>query len=189
MVTKEQLYSDARTYYNTHIQPHFMEPASNDSKVLAIRNTLQASRSNSNFNKPTDDRNYRNYRDNNNYNNYRNNNRNDNRNSNRNNYRDPRSHIASSSTNLWCDYHRRPGGRGTFDCKAKFMGAEYMLFQEQQRSQQQPPNYDPPLVYTTTTPEAHVNTKRVYKTTPPTSKLWIYEIACLNHDQRILVLL
>ena len=43
--TKEQLYSDARTYYNTHIQPHLTEPASNDSKVLAIRNTPQANRS------------------------------------------------------------------------------------------------------------------------------------------------
>src|SRR5881392_2421481 len=40
--TKEQLYSDARTYYNAHIQPYLMEPVSNDSKVLAIRNQPQA---------------------------------------------------------------------------------------------------------------------------------------------------
>ena len=36
--TKEQLYSDARTYYNAHIQPHLTDDTSNDSKVLAIRN-------------------------------------------------------------------------------------------------------------------------------------------------------
>ena len=33
-------------------------------------------------------------------------------------------------------------------------------------------------MYTTTTPEARVNTIRAYKTTAPTSKLWIYDTAC-----------
>ena len=52
-----------------------------------------------------------------------------------------------------------------------------MQFQQQQKSRQ-PPKYDPPLVYTTTTPEARVNTIRAYKTIAPTSKLWIYDTAC-----------
>ena len=63
--TKEQLYSDARTYYNTHIQPYLTEQSSEDSKVLAIRNMPQANRSdNRNFSKPTDNRNLRNNRGN-----------------------------------------------------------------------------------------------------------------------------
>src|SRR5436190_18470156 len=68
--TKEQLYSDARTYYNTHIQPYLTEQPSEDSKVLVIRNTPQANRSGyRNFNKPTDYRNIRNNRGNINRNN------------------------------------------------------------------------------------------------------------------------
>src|SRR5204862_6240508 len=56
--TKEQLYSDARTYYNAHIQPYLTEPVSEDSKVLAIRNTHQANRPGyRNVSKPTDNRN------------------------------------------------------------------------------------------------------------------------------------
>jgi hypothetical protein len=85
--TKEQLSSDARTYYNTHIQPFLTERTSEDSKVLAIRNTPQANRSGyRNFNKSTDNRNVRNNRGNINRNN-----------------NGPRPRAASSSNNLWSD--------------------------------------------------------------------------------------
>ena len=158
--TKEQLYSDARTYYNTHIHPFLTEHTSEDSKVLAIRNIPQANRSGyRNFNKPTDNRNLRNNRGN------------INRNS------GPRPRTASSSNNLWCDYHNRRTGHNTLDCKAKLLDPEYLRFQ-QQRSRNLPPDYEPPLIYTTTTPESRVNTIRAYKTTAPTTKLWIYDTAC-----------
>ena len=157
--TKEQLYSDARTYYNTHIQPFLPEQSSEDSKVLAIRNVPQANRSGyRNFNKPTDNRNLRNNRGNFNRNN------------------GPRPRTASSSNNLWCDYHNRRTGHNTNDCKAKLLDPEYLRFQRQKS--QLPSDYEPPLVYTTTTPESRVNTIRAYKSTTPTSKLWIYDTAC-----------
>jgi len=141
--TKEQLYSDARTYYNTHIRPHLTEPDSNDSKVLAIRNMPQTNHyDNRNFNKPTDNRNLRNNRGN----------------FNRNNdpISDPQPFTASSSSNLWCDYHRRPG-HSTSDCKARLMDPEYLQFLQQQNSQQLPLDYEPPLVFSTPAPETHAN--------------------------------
>jgi Reverse transcriptase (RNA-dependent DNA polymerase)/Integrase core domain/gag-polypeptide of LTR copia-type len=158
--TKEQLYSDARTYYNTHIQPYLTEQTSEDSKVLAIRNMPQANRSGyRNFNKPTDNRNIRNNRGNINRNN------------------GPRPRAASSSNNLWCDYHQRRTGHVTADCRARLLDPDYLRSQ-QQRSQQLPSDYEPPLVYTTTTPESRVNTIRAYKTVAPITKLWIYDTAC-----------
>ena len=78
--TKEQLYSDARTYYNTHIQPHLSEAVSNDSQVLAIRNQYRPD--DLNFSKPTNQRYLRNTRGNN-----------DNS--------SPSLHTTSSSFNLW----------------------------------------------------------------------------------------
>jgi hypothetical protein len=158
--TKEQLYSDARTYYNTHIQPYLTEQPSEDSKVLAIRNMPQANRSGyRNFSKPTDNRNLRNNRGNFNRSN-----------------NGPRPRTASSSNNLWCDYHQRRTGHNTNDCKAKLLDPEYL--RSQQRSQQLPSDYEPPLVYTTATPESRVNTIRAYKTIAPATKLWIYDTAC-----------
>jgi gag-polypeptide of LTR copia-type len=137
--TKEQLYSDARTYYNTHIQPYLTEQPSEDSKVLAIRNMPQANLyDNRNFNKPTDNRNLRNNRGNNDP------------------ISDPQPFTASSSSNLWCDYHRRPG-HSTTDCKARLMNPEYLQFLQQQNSQQLLLDYEPPLVFSTPAPETHAN--------------------------------
>ena len=159
-VTKEQLYSDARTYFNAHIQPRLLESDSNDSKVLAIRNTPQPHRSDDRkFNKPTNQRYARDNRGNNN--------------------RSPRQHTASSRPNLWCDYHRLSGRHSTSECKAKLADPEYLQFQQQQqKSQQLPPEYQPPLVYATTTPEERVNTIRAYKTASSSPKSWIYDTAC-----------
>jgi hypothetical protein len=138
--TKEQLYSDARTYFNAHIQPHLTEPDSNDSQVLAIRNTPQTNHyDNRNFSKPTNNRNFRNNRGNIDLNS------------------SPQLHIASSSINLWCDYHRHPG-HSTSDCRAKLMDPEYLQFLQQQKSQQLPSDYEPPLVFSTTAPETRVDT-------------------------------
>jgi hypothetical protein len=111
-----------------------------------------------NFNKPTDNRNLRNNRGNFNRN------------------TGPRPRTASSSNNLWCDYHQRRTGHNTDDCKAKLLDPEYLHFQ--QRSKQLPSDYEPPLVYMTATPESRVNTIRAYKTIAPTTKLWIYDTAC-----------
>src|SRR5436190_8376514 len=109
--TKEQLYSDARTYYNAHIQPHLTEPVFNDSKVLTIRNTPQAHRSgNRDFNKPTNERNTRNTCGNTNSN------------------RNPRPRAASSRPDLWCDYHRSTGRHSTSECRAKLTDPEYLQF-------------------------------------------------------------
>src|SRR2546423_12614010 len=173
--TKEQLFSDARTYYNAHIQPYLKEPDSNDSRVLAIHNTPQAQRtgSNRNFNKPLNQRNSCDTRGNN-YrgNNYRGNNYRDNNPS-------PRQSKPSSSSNLWCDYHRSSGRHSTSECRAKLADPEYLQFHEQkQKSQQLPPDYQPPMVYATTTPEERVNTIRAYKTASSSPKSWIYDTAC-----------
>src|SRR5438876_4909009 len=157
--TKEQLYSDARTYYNAHIQPYLTEPVSNDSKVVAIRNQPQAHRSGDrSFNKPTNQRNSRNTRGHNN--------------------RNPQPRKASSRSNLWCGYHRTSGRHSTSECRAKLEDPEYLQFQQQQKSQQLPPDYQPPLVYATTTPEERVNTIRAYKTASSSPKSWIYDTAC-----------
>jgi hypothetical protein len=140
--TKEQLYSDARTYYNAHIRPHLTEPDSNDPKVLAIRNMPQANHSGyrnipqANHN---DNRNFHNNSGDINHNN------------------GPRPLTASSNSNLWCDYHRRPG-HSTSDCKAKLMDPEYLQFLQQQNSQQLPLDYEPPLVFSTPAPETRANT-------------------------------
>ena len=143
--TKEQLYSDARTYYNTHIQPHLSEAVSNDSQVLAIRNQYRPD--DLNFSKPTNQRYLRNTRGNN-----------DNS--------SPSLHTTSSSFNLWCDYHRSSGGHSTSECRAKLTDPEYLQFlQQQQESQLIPPDYEPPLVYANTTPEERVNTVCAYRTT------------------------
>jgi len=147
--TKEQLYSDARTYYNAHIQPHIKEPDSNDSRVLAIHNTPQAPRTGDrNFNKPTNQRYSRDTRGNN-------------------NNSSPPLRAASSRPDLWCDYHRSSGGHSTSECRAKLNDPEYLQFlqQQQQESQQIPPDYESPLIYANTTPEERVNTVRAYKTT------------------------
>jgi hypothetical protein len=162
--TKEQLYSDARTYYNAHIQPYLKEPDSNDSRVLAIHNTPQATpprTGNRNFNKPTNDRTPRNTRGNTNDN------------------RSPRQRQASLRPDLWCDYHRSSGRHSTSECRAKLNDPEYLQFhQQKQKSQQLPPDYQPPLVYATTTPEERVNTIRAYKTASSSPKSWIYDTAC-----------
>ena len=147
--TKEQLYSDPRTYYNAHIHPHIKEPDSNDSRVLAIHNTPQAPRTGDrNFNKPTNQRYSRDTRGNNNNSN-------------------PPLRAASSRPDLWCDYHRSSGGHSTSECRAKLNDPEYLQFlqQQQQESQQIPPDYESPLIYANTTPEERVNTVRAYKTT------------------------
>ena len=89
----------------------------------------------------------------------------------------PRPRTASSSNNLWCDYHQWCTGHNTNDCKAKFLDSEYLHFQ-QQRSQQSSSDYELSLVYTITTPESRVNIIRAYKTVAPTTKLWIYDTAC-----------
>src|SRR5205823_3441531 len=47
-----------------------------------------------------------------------------------------------------------------------------------QKSQQLPPDYQPPMVYATTTPEERVNTIRAYKMASSSPKSWIYDTAC-----------
>jgi hypothetical protein len=81
--------------------------------------------------------------------------------------------------NLWCHYHRLSGRHSTSECKAKLEDPEYLQFQEQQqKSQQLPPDYQPPLVYTTTSPEERVNMIRACKTASSSPKSWIYDTAC-----------
>src|SRR5204863_6117040 len=100
-----------------------------------------------------------------------------------NNYRDnnpsPRQSKPSSSSNLWCDYHRSSGRHSTSECRAKLTDPEYLQFhQQKQKSQQLPPDYQPPMVYATTTPEERVNMIRAYKTASSSPKSWIYDSAC-----------
>ena len=187
--TKEQLYSDARTYYNTHIRPDLTEPTSDTSKVLAIRNPQNNynrpsfNRPNGNSSKHNDSSQQSNRFGNSNRGNFNRGNFRRNYNSNR----FPHSRSNSSANTLqWCDYHRRMVNHSTAECRAKINDSEY----RQQSFTAIPHDYEPPLVYTTTTPsdeveslptEARVNTIRdaVYKSvTSSVNKLWIYDTAC-----------
>src|SRR5438046_7196464 len=57
------------------------------------------------------------------------------------------------------------------------MDPEYLRFQ-QQKSQQLPHDYQPPLVYMTMTPEEHVNTIHTYKMASSSMKSSIYDTTC-----------
>jgi len=154
-ITKEQLYSDARTYYNAHIQPHLTDDVTNDSpKVLAIRNNGSSSSSH-NFNNgnglPSNrlDANRLN-------NNFRNRN------------------GPSHNLNIWCDYHRRPGNHSTSECRAKLSDPEYLQFQQEQQLSS---DYEPPLVYPTTPPSDQSNTRSLHPSMSPKADLSNYHVS------------
>ena len=191
-ITTHALFAEARTYYNTHIQPYIGQPTTlstptatatttatdtDETKAFAIRQPDSDNRS-SNFQQRGRGRGRSQYNNNsNNRNNYQNRNT-DNSNSNRGNYNSRSNNRGSNNRggfqrklptdpDAWCPYCRRQG-HSYEQCYNKTRDPDY------QQSQQAPNPSAPPQ-------NPRVLTIRDLNLNPASPDKWLYDSCCAQH--------